>query len=232
MCGRSRCALAPEEVTARYRTARSWENREQYQPKNNVSPGSATPIVLLDRSGHLIIRTMTWGLVPSFTKPLEKPDFWRMFNARSESIREKPSFRRLVPSKRCIVLLNGFFEWKKEEGSKNKQPYYVYLVNEKTKEEEPMAMAGLWDVWYRGGPEEEEGKEEHFEGEEQLKIEDGMSGDVAHQVKGKEVLYTYTILTTESSERLKWLHDRMPVILKDEKAQELWIDTRNRYNLR
>jgi putative SOS response-associated peptidase YedK len=166
---------------------------------------------------------MQWGLIPSFTKPTDKPDFWRMFNARSESIREKPSFRRLVPSKRCVVLLNGFFEWKKE--GKIKQPYYIYLVNENTGKEEPMAMAGLWDVWYRDSP-EEEGKEVE---DEKTKVKGGGGG--GGFVKPKEVMYTYTILTTESSKELQWLHDRMPVILKDEEAQHMWLSTTDKSSL-
>ena len=54
-----------------------------------------------------------WGLVPAYTKPNAKPDYFRMFNARSESVLEKPVFSRLLRSCRCIVLLNGFYEWKK-----------------------------------------------------------------------------------------------------------------------
>lgn len=54
-----------------------------------------------------------WGLVPGYTKPTVKPDYFRMFNARSESVLEKPVFSRLMRSCRCIVLLNGFYEWKK-----------------------------------------------------------------------------------------------------------------------
>lgn len=54
---------------------------------------------------------MTWGLVPSWTKKEEKLDFFRMFNARSETVPEKTVFSRLLGSKRCVVLLNGFYEW-------------------------------------------------------------------------------------------------------------------------
>ncbi len=54
---------------------------------------------------------MTWGLVPSWTKKEDKLDFFRMFNARSETVPEKTVFSRLLGSKRCVVLLNGFFEW-------------------------------------------------------------------------------------------------------------------------
>ena len=85
---------------------------------------------------------MTWGLVPSFSPPDAKVDHWKMFNARSESVAEKPAFRRLIPSRRCIVFLNGFYEWKRDGSNGRKQPYYIYLEND-----EPMAMAGLYDVW-------------------------------------------------------------------------------------
>ena len=61
--------------------------------------------------GELGLQTMTWGLVPSWTKPGAELDFYRMFNARSETVPEKNVFKRLLDSKRCVVLLNGFYEW-------------------------------------------------------------------------------------------------------------------------
>lgn len=57
------------------------------------------------------MQTMAWGLVPSWTKMGDKPDFFRMFNARCETVPEKSVFSRLLGAKRCIVLLNGFYEW-------------------------------------------------------------------------------------------------------------------------
>jgi hypothetical protein len=57
-----------------------------------------------------------WGLVPSFTKPGSQLDFYKMFNARSESVAEKPVFSRLLSSHRCVVLLEGFYEWKTDAG--------------------------------------------------------------------------------------------------------------------
>ena len=59
------------------------------------------------------ISARRWGLVPSFNKKDTKPDYFRMFNARSETVAEKSVFSRLLHSRRCIVLLNGFYEWKK-----------------------------------------------------------------------------------------------------------------------
>nr|GMD18748.1 embryonic stem cell-specific 5-hydroxymethylcytosine-binding protein [Ipomoea batatas] len=83
---------------------------------------------------------MKWGLIPSFTKKNEKPDHYKMFNARSESIKEKASFRRLLPKNRCLVAVEGFYEWKKA-GSK-KQPYYIHF-----KDGRPLVFAALFDSW-------------------------------------------------------------------------------------
>ena len=66
-----------------------------------------------------------WGLIPSWTKPEEKHDHWKMFNARSETMQTKPVFSRLARTgaaagegdsrgRRCVCILSGFYEWKKE----------------------------------------------------------------------------------------------------------------------
>lgn len=130
------------------------------------------------------LRAARWGLVPSFTKADEVPDFWRMFNARSETLAERPAFQRLLDSRRCLVIVAGFYEWKKEHRSA-KQPYYIHFQDDR-----PLVMAGLYDTW-----------------------------------AGKEgTLQTYTILTTDSGPRLNWLHDRMPVLLPTEEAQDRWLN--------
>jgi putative SOS response-associated peptidase YedK len=66
------------------------------------------------------------------------------FNARSESVTEKPVFSRLLQRQRCVVLLDGFYEWKADAGGK-KQPYYVSFG-----EGNVMRMAGLYDMWTGG----------------------------------------------------------------------------------
>ncbi|WIA21091.1 hypothetical protein OEZ85_005411 [Tetradesmus obliquus] len=147
MCGRSRCALAPEQVeqAAGVQPGR-WTDRERYRPSYNVQPGHWTPIVRMDeQQQQRMLQTMKWGLVPSFTKPGETPDHFRMFNARSESATEKPVFSRLLSRQRCVVLTEGFYEWKADAGGR-KQPYYVSFG-----EGSVMRMAGLYDVW-AGGP--------------------------------------------------------------------------------
>ncbi|GJP48199.1 hypothetical protein CLOM_g7472 [Closterium sp. NIES-68] len=129
------------------------------------------------------VQVMKWGLIPSFSSKAQPPDHYRMFNARCESLHEKASFRRLLPARRCLVLLDGFYEWKKE-GSK-KQPFYIHMSDER-----PMVMAGLFDRWTNA--------------------------------QGDE-LFTFTIVTTAASQRLQWLHDRMPAILASQHHMSAWL---------
>ncbi|KAJ4955866.1 hypothetical protein NE237_012649 [Protea cynaroides] len=190
MCGRTRCTLRADDIPracgineGRVRSVQMDRYRQSY----NVSPGSYMPVVRReDGSGGdgAVLHCMKWGLIPSFTKKSEKPDHFRMFNARSESISEKASFNRLVHNNRCLVTVEGFYEWKKD-GSK-KQPYYIHF-----KDERPLVFAALYDSW------------KNSEG---------------------EVLYTFTILTTCSSSALRWLHDRMPVILGNKGSIDAWLN--------
>ncbi|CAM9349074.1 unnamed protein product [Ectocarpus sp. 12 AP-2014] len=88
---------------------------------------------------------MRWGLVPSFTKKGDKPDFFRMFNARSETAAEKPSFRRLVGRRHGVVAFTGFYEWKRDEKGE-RQPYYFHYADDR-----PLLFAVLYDTWQQGG---------------------------------------------------------------------------------
>ncbi|XP_031263351.1 uncharacterized protein LOC116121546 isoform X1 [Pistacia vera] len=190
MCGRARCTLRVDDIPrACHRTNGPVRtvNTDRYRPSYNVAPGSNFPVVRRDDGSDgegVVLHCMKWGLIPSFTKKSEKPDFYKMFNARSESVSEKASFRRLLPKSRCLVAVEGFYEWKKD-GSK-KQPYYIHF-----KDGRPLVFAALYDSW------------ESSEG---------------------EIFYTFTILTTSSSSALQWLHDRMPVILGDKGATDIWLN--------
>jgi putative SOS response-associated peptidase YedK len=98
------------------------------------------PVITNDQPQH--IQLLTWGLIPFWVKDKKTADEVRVktMNARAESIFEKPSFRHAAEQKHCLVLADGFFEWREFEG-KN-YPYYIRLKNH-----EPFAMAGLWDRW-------------------------------------------------------------------------------------
>ncbi|CAM6127680.1 unnamed protein product [Calypogeia fissa] len=153
MCGRTRCTLRADDVgvACGFRGPLRTLDSDRYTPSYNVSPGRYMPVVRNARgpqagdsakgdSVEPIVHCMKWGLVPSFSKKNEKPDHFRMFNARSESVHLKPSFCRLVPKSRCVTTVEGFYEWKKD-GAK-KQPYYVHF-----KDGRPLVFAGLYDSW-------------------------------------------------------------------------------------
>ena len=84
-----------------------------------------------------------WGLVPSWVRDSSAADAIRIktFNAKAETLTEKPSFRSAVKSKRCLVLSKGFFEWQSRQN--DKIPYFISL-----KKDEPFAFAGLYDSWH------------------------------------------------------------------------------------
>ena len=88
------------------------------------------------------INLVKWGLIPFWVRDSKAASEIRLktFNARAETIREKPSFRGAVKSKRCLVLVRGFYEWQ-HRGSE-KIPHYIYLEGE-----QPLALAGLYDDW-------------------------------------------------------------------------------------
>lgn len=108
-------------------------------PRYNCHPGQFTPVVYTSKDGIRTVRMMQWGLQPSFAKPDAKYDPWKVFNARRERLLESPVHRRLVDSKRCIVLLEGFYEWKGPSKG-GKQPFYIHGDG-------VLFAAGLFDTW-------------------------------------------------------------------------------------
>jgi putative SOS response-associated peptidase YedK len=106
------------------------------EPSYNVAPGQDVAVILKDESRKLGL--LKWGLIPSWSKDPAIGN--RMINARAESLADKPSFKQPLRRKRCLIIADGFFEWKKE--GKQKIPMYIFLKNQK-----PFAFAGLWDTW-------------------------------------------------------------------------------------
>ncbi|CCI46696.1 unnamed protein product [Albugo candida] len=90
----------------------------------NMGPGRFGPVLYRTNNAKKEVKAMRWGLIPSFTKSDSKADHFIMFNARSESVSQRPAFRRLLDTKRCIVIANGYFEW--QHVGKEKQPYYIH----------------------------------------------------------------------------------------------------------
>lgn len=112
-------------------------------PRYNIAPTQPVPAVRLNTPDEREMVMLRWGLVPSWADDLKIGN--RMINARADTAPTKPSFRSAFKSRRCLVVTDGFYEWKKE-GTK-KQPFYI-----RRKDERPFAFAGLWERWEKDGP--------------------------------------------------------------------------------
>src|SRR5579884_1691692 len=108
----------------------------QTSARYNVAPTQNVVTAINDGSPHLDM--LRWGLIPSWAK--DESIGSKMINARAETLAEKPSFKRLLLSRRCLIVADGFYEWKQEHGYKT--PMYITM-----KDGEPFAFAGLWDSW-------------------------------------------------------------------------------------
>jgi len=122
-----------------------------------------------------------WGLVPAWSKDVSRAS--SMINARVESVREKPSFRNLLSGYRCVIPINGYFEWKQisvKGKVSSKQPFYFSSsFDSEYCHDGMLAIAGLWTTWG----------------------------------SGEERYSSCTALTTEATERISMVHHRMPLLL-------------------
>jgi putative SOS response-associated peptidase YedK len=106
-------------------------------PRYNIAPTQVTAVVRSSENTRRL-DLLRWGFMPSWAKDLSIGS--RMINARSESLPDKPAFRKAVRFRRCIVPASGFYEWK-PDGSR-KVPYYIRLSDGT-----PMGLAGIWEAW-------------------------------------------------------------------------------------
>ncbi len=132
MCGRFSLFYNPIELKERFKVDR-WNI--EWKPSYNIAPGQAILTVNHGRDGLEANQTI-WGYVPHWNK---KPDPKIIINARAETISEKPSFKESFLNRRCLIIADGFYEWKKTPIGK--QPYYIRLITR-----EPFAFAGIYDT--------------------------------------------------------------------------------------
>lgn len=153
--------------------------KEELSLRYNIAP-SQNVFVIGSNGQDRIGKYMRWGLVPPWSKDVKIG--YKMINARSETIEEKVSFKTPFIKKRCLIISDGFYEWKKN--GQEKQPYRFVMKNRR-----PFAFAGLWECWKQG----------------------------------EKPLFTCTILTTEANKVTEDVHDRMPVILRNDDLN-MWLD--------
>jgi putative SOS response-associated peptidase YedK len=140
MCGRFTATFEFSEIRVRWNLEDDLQKRA---PRFNVAPETSPNIpVIVRHRGSNECRLMRWGLIPSWAKDPTIGN--QTINARVESLIEKPAFKHLLATRRCIIPADGFYEWRKE--GKRKVPMWVHLKNK-----EPFAFAGLWDIWRNPG---------------------------------------------------------------------------------
>lgn len=175
MCGRFSLAVSKERVNKQFHIS----IEEDLEPSYNIAPTQEAYVIA--NNAPKTLQQMSWGLVPSWSKDIKSRS--NLINARSEGIAGRPSFRIPIRRQRCLVLADGFYEWRKE--GRRRIPYRIVMNNNMV-----MALAGIWDAW---------------------------------KSPMGEYLYSFSIITTVPNEEMKSVHDRMPVILPTEEAQQNWL---------
>lgn len=224
MCGRYALPIDPETLpewfARQHVPLESVENAEKRtKHQYNIGPTAYAPVYMKEEDKESKsdvpagkIEYMRWGIVPSgITRTSElKKSFYSTFNARFEKLTSNRTWKGNL-SHRCVIPISGYYEWQQTDEKKNasnkknkKIPYYI-----RRKDGELMFLAGL----YHHG---------------ELEVDDATDNNEKRGAKKegkKEDVGSYTIITREAPEMLKWLHSRMPVVLRpQDKAFTQWLD--------
>lgn len=132
MCGRTSLYVDPGELEAAFDATIAFD----YEPRYNIAPRDELAVVTNDDDGTIGLKE--WGLIaPWADDPEESP---RPINARAETVDEKPTFVEAYRRRRCLVLADGFYEWREPKHRGSKRPYRIHL-----EDDEPFAFAGVWN---------------------------------------------------------------------------------------
>jgi putative SOS response-associated peptidase YedK len=145
MCGRTTTYTPPQRLAEIFEAdlAPDLDGRAE-GPYWNVGPtnnlfGLAPPRAS-DRGGDgLVLSAYRWGLIPPWSKDRSQGN--RLFNARAETLTTRPAFRRAFQARRLVVVVDGFYEWRRDPAG-GRQPFYFHRGDGF-----PMTFAGLWEVW-------------------------------------------------------------------------------------
>jgi putative SOS response-associated peptidase YedK len=135
MCGRYTLRVSPAELAEIFETLRTIE----WSPRYNIAPTQTVVAVRQGEQGRELAR-VRWGLIPSWAKDAKIGN--NLINARADGVATKPSFRHAFKKKRCLIPVDGFYEWQVVPGQKTKQPFHIGLQDAPV-----FAFAGLWESW-------------------------------------------------------------------------------------
>ncbi len=135
MCGRFTLTVNPADLQENFQ---NYSFPQQFAPRFNIAP--TQPVLAIPNDDQNTADFFVWGLIPMWAKDPGIGN--RMINARGETLEEKPAFRGSLKYKRCLILADGFYEWKSSAGKKVKTPFFIHMKDRKL-----FAFAGLWDSW-------------------------------------------------------------------------------------
>lgn len=133
MCGRFTLTVDPQVIQQEFGVQTV---AADLKPRYNIAP--TQPVAVVVNDGGRRLEMFRWGLIPFWAKDPAIGN--RMINARAETVAEKASFKNSLKNRRCLVVADGFYEWRKE--AQGKTPFYIRLASGR-----PFAFAGLWDTW-------------------------------------------------------------------------------------
>lgn len=131
MCGRFQLSVKGKHISERFNVE---VFDKMYSPNYNCAPSQKLPVII--NAAPEAVRFFQWGLIP-FWSNNPKIGF-KLINARSETLTEKPAFKQAFEKRRCLIPANGFYEWRKND----KTPFRIFLKNEAL-----FAFAGIWETW-------------------------------------------------------------------------------------
>ena len=165
-----------------------------FKPLSYVAPHQSVPVLVWE-DHEVVLKKMVWGLIPAQSKSEKVAN--RLINARAETLTEKPNFKRLIQTQRCLIPANGFYEWWRS--AKGKIPFLFAMTDHRI-----FCIAGLWERWTRP----------HVDSA--LGLDD--TGPNLSQITE-----TFTIITTEANEMVGKIRNRMPAILGPE-HYSAWLE--------
>ncbi|WP_049982289.1 SOS response-associated peptidase [Halorubrum sp. BV1] len=211
MCGRYTLFTPAADLEARFDA-----DFDGHEPSYNCAPGQSLPVITDEDPATAT--QMEWGLTPQWA---DEP--FDLINARAETVREKRSFADAFERRRCLVPADGFYEWvERSDGtagrSSGKRPYRVAFADDR-----PFAMAGIYERWEPPEPATTQTGLDAFGDASDGGAGDGDTSDdgtdAVDDGSGRDVVETFTIVTTEPNDLVADLHHRMAVILSpDEEA--------------
>lgn len=181
---------------------------EDTAPDWNVTPRREILVVAETPEHVRVLDRARWGLVPPWADDLSIGD--RMINARGDTIAQKPAFKRAFTRRRCLIPVDGFYEWKAVPGRKTKQPVYIHAANEG----DLLVFAGIYETWRRKDTPQETLGAATSEGPDEA------TAELPDRVR------SCAIVTTDANTLIAAVHHRMPVVLA-EQDWDAWLDPDN-----